>query len=376
MTKIGPLLRDLDRVAASDDTRRGQMLSQIADLYLGRDDNLDADAVNLFDEVFVRLATEIERRARIELARRLAAAKKGTPRLVRQLVHDEIEVARPLLERGPMVSEDDLLSVAMTRGDDHRQIVAGRPNITEKVTDALVERGGPPVLRRVAANTTAKFSRNGFDKLVSRAGGDDVLQRLLAERKDLPIFQVHRLIDIAGAAAKTSLQSILTNVDPKALNAAVDGQLDRARVIAGATGRRSYDAAMKTIEPLARQGALNEQHIHGFAVRKRLEELICSLATLSKVSLKTVEAVFDSADIDRFLVICKALDLSWDTVRLITETGFANHATIRPTERMKESYEKLSTRTASRIILFLSERERTSATPRPGAQTATLDDGR
>jgi uncharacterized protein (DUF2336 family) len=365
MNLLAPLLRDLDRAAGSDEARRTHMLEKIADLYLGQGAELQGDAIDLFDEVLVRLATEIARRARVDLSRRLADANRGPPRLVRQLVHDDVEVARPLLERGAMVSEDDLLSVAMTRGDEHRQIVAARPYITEKITEALVERGGPPVLRRVAANVTAAISSTGFEKLVTRANGDETLQRLLSERKDLPIIQVHRLIDMAGAAAKARLQSVLANVDPKAVNAAVDGHVGRAHQIAGtATTRRSYDVARAMIESLQKGGGLHETHIRAFAEEKKFEEMVCGLSGLTRVSMKTIEAVFDAADTDRFLVLCKAMNFEWPTVRAMARTGFASHPAVKSNDRMLDSYEKLSHKTAARIVEFLGERERAAARSR------------
>ncbi len=133
----------------------------------------------------MRLATEIERRSRIDLARRLATQAKAPPRTLRQLAHDEIDVARPVLAQSAALTDDDLVSVALTRSDSHRMVVAARPAISEPVTDALSERGGPPVLRRLAANGTARFSGRGFERMVARSRGDDILQRLLAERKDM-----------------------------------------------------------------------------------------------------------------------------------------------------------------------------------------------
>lgn len=362
MSSIAPLLRDLDQAAGADESRRVRMLEQIADLYLGHPPGIQNDANDLFDEVLVRLASEIARRARLDLSRKLANADRGPPRLVRQLVHDDIEVARPLIERGSMLSEDDLLSIAMTRGDEHRQAVAGRPNISEKITDALVERGGPPVLRRVVANTTAQISANGFGRLVARADGDDVLQRLLAERKDLPITLVHRLIDIAGAAAKSRLQALLGNVDAKAVSAAVEGQIGHAHAIAGAaTAQRSYDAAIAAVSPFLQDRTLGESHVRGFAEQKKFEETVCALSGLTRVSLKTIEAVFDGADTDRFLVLCKALNFDWQTVRLIARVGFEGQASAKSADQMRDSYDKLSHKTAYRIVQFLSEREQGAA---------------
>ncbi|MBN9064282.1 MAG: hypothetical protein BGP06_00140 [Rhizobiales bacterium 65-9] len=367
MSSIAPLLRDLDNAAGADEARRERMLERIADLYLGQQAGLNGGAVDVFDEVLVRLASEIARRARMELSKKLADADRGPPRLVRQLVHDEIEVARPLIERGTMLSEDDLLSIAMTRGDDHRQIVAGRPNISEKVTDALVERGGPPVLRRVAANGTAHISAGGFGRLVARADGDETLQRLLAERKDLSIDDIHRLIDVAGVAAKSRLQALLKNVSPSAVGAAVDGEIGHAHAIAGAaTAQRSYDAAIKAVAPYLQDRTLGESHVRAFAEDKKFEEMACALSGLTRVSLKTIEAVFDSVDTDRFLVLCKALNFDWETVRAVARAGFEGRAGARPRTltQMRDSYEKLGHKTAARIVQFLAEREQ-AASPAP-----------
>ena len=71
---------------------------------------LGEDHVSVFDEVISRLAGEIEFRARVELAERLADIDNAPRRTVRDLAFDDdIAIARPLLERSTRLEENDLV---------------------------------------------------------------------------------------------------------------------------------------------------------------------------------------------------------------------------------------------------------------------------
>ncbi|MGL4496889.1 MAG: DUF2336 domain-containing protein [Beijerinckiaceae bacterium] len=357
LSALGTLIQDLDRATAqADETRRAVMLAKIADLYLGQVDRLDVKGIDLFDEVLVRLATEIERRSRIDLARRLAMRPKAPPRTLRQLAHDEIDVARPVLEHSPDLTEDDLVSVSMTRGDAHREIVAARPNLSESVTDALSERGGAPVLRRLAANGTARISRHGFERMIHRARGDDILQRLLAERKDMPIQQVHQLIDIAGHAARMRLKLLMPQADGLAVDDMVATHLDHVHALAGsATTRLDYTRAIALVLPMLNDRTLSEETVRGFAVQERFEEVVCGLSGLSGLSLKVIESAFESEDTDRLMVIGRALNFAWETMDMIITLGFVQTGIMRSAERLREGYLRIPQKTALRVLHFLAQ---------------------
>lgn len=359
MSALSALLTDLDlATATADEVRRDQMLQSIADLYLGQAGQLSTETINLFDEVLVRLTTEIERRARIQLARKLAAEPLAPPRVLRQLAHDVVEVATPVLTRNPALTEDDLISVAMTTSDAHRQIVAGRPHISERVTDALLERGNLPVARRLAANTTARISRSGFDRLLSRSRSDDILQKLLAERKDMSLAHVHQLIDFAGDAARERLRLVMPDVDADVINKAIHTETDHAHVLAGtATTRRDFSKAIDIVHPLVTARLLNEAAVKRFAMQERFEETVCALAALTGISLKTLENLFDAEDADRLMVIGRALGFSWSTMQIVMTIGFMHVGAVRSPEKLMEAYERIPQKTAQRVIQFLIQQE-------------------
>jgi uncharacterized protein (DUF2336 family) len=77
--------------------------------------------------------------------------------------------------------------------------IASRPQVSETVTDALVDRGVADVTQKVIANDGAKLSELGFVKVVHEARTDEQLASALAERKDVPP-ELRPFLKLAGAA--------------------------------------------------------------------------------------------------------------------------------------------------------------------------------
>ena len=92
------------------------MLAQITALFIDGAHGFGEDVVGLFDDVLSRLIEEIETKARIELANRLAPVGNAPVKVVRRLATDnEISVAGPLLRQSPRLNEADLIGVAQTK---------------------------------------------------------------------------------------------------------------------------------------------------------------------------------------------------------------------------------------------------------------------
>src|SRR5215471_10288026 len=93
------LIDELEETLASGSARdRSLMLSRVADLFMHGASRYNAQQISLFDDVLLRLTSEIEMKARAKLAQRLAYMDNAPPRLIRRLAFDDaIDVARPVL---------------------------------------------------------------------------------------------------------------------------------------------------------------------------------------------------------------------------------------------------------------------------------------
>jgi uncharacterized protein (DUF2336 family) len=142
----------------------------------------------IFEAIMGCLIERIDRRALLELSRRLASVDTVPAEIIGRLArHHDFMIAAPVLEASEVLTDESLVMIAKEKSHNHLYAIAGRKRINEIVTEALVARGHLNVLRRAVENTGANFSGSGFAKVVQIARYHKALASALAVRKDLPV---------------------------------------------------------------------------------------------------------------------------------------------------------------------------------------------
>lgn len=163
------------------------MLRQVTELFIDGAKSFTDEHIAIFDEVIGRLIEKTEHPALIKLSAKLAAVGKAPVNVVISLAcEDDIEVSGPVLENSGALSDVALVEIAGKKSQKHLVAIAGRTQISETVTDILVDRGNSEVARKVTANQGSRFSELGFVKLIGRANADKDLAGAIASRIDLP----------------------------------------------------------------------------------------------------------------------------------------------------------------------------------------------
>ena len=154
MSASASLIPELEDVIQNGTAeRRAKTVQRIANLFVDGSPHFNEDHIGLFDDVLCRLVDEIEAKARIEMAQSLAVIGNAPSELMHKLAKDEdIEVAGPVLAQSLRLHENELVELAKTRSQAHLAAIAGRTDLGEAVTDVLVRRGSPEVVRNVADN--------------------------------------------------------------------------------------------------------------------------------------------------------------------------------------------------------------------------------
>lgn len=185
---IESLLVDVEQAAAAGGaSHRRTILSRVTQLFTTQASRLGEAQVEAFDEVILVLAQPAEAASRATLSNILADIPNAPMKVVRDLAYDAAaSVAGPVLARSLRIREDDLVTIAGMRGQEHLGALARRPSLNERVTDVLVTRGGPSIHHAIVANGRAKFSAAGFGTLADRAVADAALRGMLEERADVP----------------------------------------------------------------------------------------------------------------------------------------------------------------------------------------------
>lgn len=269
---------------------------------------------------------------------------------------NRIEVAGPVLSRSPRLTDTDLIDIARSKGEDHLLAISARPQITEAVTDVLLDRGSSRVTRRLVENSGARFSPSSFSHLVSKAGADAVLAEKLGFRLDLPVHLLRQLLERATEYVRKRL---LANAPPEKQTQIEDALAGIAAEIARqATRAYDFSSAEDLVKKLNLDGKLNEQVLLGFVCERRYEEAVSTLALLSGAPANVASKLMNNGRFDGLLIMCKAAKVSWPTVAVILRMRFV-HCSISESEleEAKRAFIALSQASAQRTLRFMLVQE-------------------
>jgi uncharacterized protein (DUF2336 family) len=329
--------------------KRTVMLTRITDLFVGDADSFDDAQVGLFDDVFAHLIDEIETQALTELARRLATIDNAPPKVIRRLAaHQEIDVAGPVLRRARRLDDDSLVGVAKIGSQDHLLAISVRPQVSEPVTDVLVDRGNSTVVHSIAANAGARFSQIGLAALVKHAEGDADLAGAMIERRDIPPQLFCKLLLQATEVVR---QRLLARAQPETRDL-IQQVLSKVAgdMAAKAAAPRDYAGALRDLLARYPGGKIGEADLREIASRKRPEEMIAALSLVAVMPVDAIDRVLRVDKVGPIVILGKASGFAWPTIRAIVEAGSAIALSPHKLGAARVDFERLSVSSAQRVL--------------------------
>lgn len=136
-------------------------------------------------DVLLQVVDKVEEPLRIEIATRLARVAEAPPALMRLLLLDEPEVARPIIRGAENLPEALLIECAREGKTAHREMIARRLDLTTSLADVLIAFNEPETARLLLRREEFTLSPSAIDILVSRSTQDTELQALLLRRREL-----------------------------------------------------------------------------------------------------------------------------------------------------------------------------------------------
>ncbi|MEQ1768590.1 MAG: DUF2336 domain-containing protein [Devosia sp.] len=359
------LLEELSLLAVEKSVeRRRQLLSSVADLFYAP--GLDAHTVSerqIFASVVGRLLKDVTVAGRAEFSTRVARDDRTPRDVALALANDKIEVARPILSYSPVLSEGDLVAIASTKALEHRLAIAGRENITEKVTDSLLEHGELEVAESLTDNTTAAISQDAFSRLVEMASNRPSLSRKLSSREDMPLRTANDLLPYLSADDAAKLVALMGVEGAEELTSLLDRATPELIAQRGAQARRRINVRALLQDVSAGKRSLDEAMGHLTEAGQALD-LALGLSLACELPEQQVANVIISVRSEPLAVICKALDIlpaiyiAADGLR----TASVNLPTVAPAT-LKAAYDKLTPDGAARSLRFVKVRNHVAVDP-------------
>lgn len=334
--------------------RRVDMLRRITDLFLNDADRLNEAQVGVFDEILTHLARRIEERVLSQISLKFAPVRNAPKNMMSLLANDDnIAVAGPVLAQSDRIAEGDLIEIAKSKGQTHLLAIAIRAQLSESITDILIERGDKRVMGKLARNAGARFSQGGYKIIVGRAEGDDELTENLGLRVDIPLPLLKQLLMRATNLVRSRLLAAADPEKQKQIQAAMMSVAEELGL--GAFGYRDLAAAEGIVKRLNREGKLNERALMGFAQQRKLDEVCATLALFSNAPVDFIATLLQDDHHVGLLVACKAAKLGWPAVDAILGAGFSYHGlkgeALTDVERSYRLFSELSAQRKLQVML-------------------------
>ncbi len=236
------------------------------------------------------LAIDEVLKIRIALSSTLKDHAHAPPKVVGQLARDiEREVSEPVLRFCAALSDEDLLDILKTHPAAWAvQAIAGRHNISEEISQGVIEREDIPAGLILMDNKSAKISVATMASIVEKSKTQTEWQKPIAIRRNLPANLALELIQFVDAKVRDLLMQ-RTDYDTKTM-----GEI-------AAVVRRRLDfmdeSDLKKVSPedrvrqMIKEKTLNETSVlDALAVQDKDLALTC-VAALAKVPVAVVEKI-------------------------------------------------------------------------------------
>lgn len=323
------ILVELEQAVATCPLDRcARILAGIVQLLTGSCDRSQEVLANVVDGVLLRLTERVEARALAELSSTLAELKVAPPQTLRRLaLHDDPDVACPVLLRSQALGAADLAAVAASSGERQQRAIVARDYIEPVVTEALVQRGDPICLALIK-NPGTKFSDAAYAALIAKAEKDGEIAKALVLRHGTPDLVVRKLL--SASPGQKALAKPNASAVPPAQTAAP------ARPCPA-----DYAGVQPEIVALNRVGKLNDSTVNRFAIRGETASLFTALSVLSGAPIEVVEHVMADGDCEGLVMACRASRLNWATTLAILSNRSGTRLSFADRERAQHIYETL-----------------------------------
>lgn len=140
--------------------------------------------------------------AAVLVRRTLAVTLRNSPNLPREialrLARDVDAVATPVLKNSPAFTDEDLIEILRTSDAAKQVAIAGRPQVSEAVVDAIVETGLEEAVEAAALNEGAAFSERAFERTLDRFPESRRVQSAVVSRPVLPLHITEKLVNMVS----------------------------------------------------------------------------------------------------------------------------------------------------------------------------------
>jgi uncharacterized protein (DUF2336 family) len=163
--------------------------------------------IKLAHDIIKIMAKDVEATVRKALSQSLRSAMRLPHDVAIKLANDVEAIALPILTYSPILTDQDLVEIVKRGSSMKQEAIAGRPNVSETVSEALIEGASEKAVATLMSNATARISDSSLTKAVDRFPESEAVKENMVKRASLPVTVTERLVTLVSEQLKDYLVS-------------------------------------------------------------------------------------------------------------------------------------------------------------------------
>ncbi|MDD3370972.1 MAG: DUF2336 domain-containing protein [Alphaproteobacteria bacterium] len=326
---------------------------------------LNAKETELAQDIVRIMAKDVEESVRIALSQNLRNSEKLPHDVAVKLANDIESVALPILESSKVLTDIDLVEIVRAGPPGKQEIVAGRVDVSETVSAAIVDTGGEKAVAKLMDNSTAQISENSLNKAVDRFSKNEAVKEKIVKRPILPPAITERLVTMVA----DNMRDYLVSHHQVSPSIASDIILQsRERTVVGLTGKSSIEELEKMIVQMHSNKRLTPSLIIRALCMGDISFFEVSIAIMANVPLVNarilihdagqlgLKSLYERAEMPKDLlpVVRCAIDVLHET-HMDDNDGARERYRARVIERILTKYEDMDTENVDYLLKKLGD---------------------
>ncbi len=151
------------------------------------------------------MAKDVEVSVRAALSESLRGATRIPHDVAIRLANDIETVALPILAQSTVLTDDDLAAIIKSGAESKQEAIAGRPVVSERLSQNLIASAGEKVVSTLMSNAGAQINEQGLTQAIDRFAESDGVKEKMAKRSTLPVTVTERLVTMVSDNLKDYL---------------------------------------------------------------------------------------------------------------------------------------------------------------------------
>lgn len=280
---------------------RQELSSAVTDLFSTTE--LSVREQEIVSDILITMLRQAEVDLRMAIAERLAGLEKAPLRVILYLSNDEIDVAKTVLARSPVLEDMDLMYIIQTRDSPYWQAIAHRPTLNAPVVRALVETHDEATATVLVNNEEITFPQDVFVILAEMAQVANDIRAPLLRRRDIPRDLAAALYAHVGQRLETELKQGFGDV-PAEITAAVQ-DVTQEFVNAGQDEFTPSLAMISAARTLASRGQLTVDTMMRALKVGQIASFIAQLSVFTGIAVEKVKVILQEEGGETLAAICR-----------------------------------------------------------------------